>query len=45
MWQIEEKISGCEENLIIIMNKIKDLHLSLEQQKNKDANHDPTVKD
>ena len=43
--QIEEKISDCEENLIIIMNKIKDLHLSLEQQKNKAANHDPTVKD
>jgi len=43
--QIEEKISGCEENLIIIMNKIKGLHLSLEQQKNKAANHDPTVED
>ena len=45
MKQIEEKISDCEENLIIIMEKIKDLHLSLEQQKNKAANHDPTVKD
>jgi len=43
--QIEEKISDCEENLIIIMNKIKDLHLSQEQLKNKAANHDPTVKD
>ena len=43
--QIEEKISDYEENLIIIMNKIKDLNLSLKQQKNKTANHDPTVKD
>jgi len=43
--QIEEKVSDCEENLDIILDKLKDLHLSLEQLKNKTANHNPTVED
>ena len=33
MKQIEEEISNYEENLVIIMEKIKDLHSSLEQLK------------
>jgi hypothetical protein len=45
MKQIEEKISDCEENLVIIMNKMEDLPLRREQHESKAANHDPTVKE
>lgn len=41
MKRIEEKVSGCEENLAILKNKLDDLCSSLEQLKSRPTDHPP----
>jgi hypothetical protein len=39
MKQIQEKISACEENLVVLQAKLEDLHSSLKQLKNRTIDH------
>jgi len=41
MKRIEEKVSGCEENLAILKNKLDDLCSNLEQLKSRPPDHPP----